>query len=705
MQYHRRFALWLILAVLLFTSLSLNAQELPILSIAVLDEPRGELMDGARLAVREINSAGGITVDPETNVLLDLIPVSSSALDNNEGVIATLRAQDVIAVLGPVNSDLAISLLPSLIGLGVPIITPATGDTLLTSDASGLVFRSRASDLVQGQALANYLIAQLGQTRIATAQLDIASTAQLLSFATAAAALGLAPSPPVFVSDQEQVEDGAQRLIATDPEVIIAYGSLASATELYTALRAEGWLGTFVYPDATGFTLGLSDEEAEGVLGVSTWEYSATDSISTGFVNLYVRTYNEVPGPIAAAGADSIRLIAQALILPDDLRANLLALSETRGVQGLLNPSALSNGETSTNVVITRLNEFGALQVLASYRNGALLEAQPEIPTSTPTPEITETSVTILSERQNVRGGPSMDYPILGQLLRGERALVVGRSIDNEWVVIEYLGDPGWLAVDLLELTGSLDDIPVIAPPTIPTPVVTPTPTAAPEADVIIVSAVPNPSPILLGQPFVINVTVSNIGQSPTGTFTVAGTFAPNNVFLSGLVPALAPGQSLTVSLNGIFNNSGTFTSSLIVDANNQVNEGAVGEQNNIYNLTYTVDRRILRQASQTLNLGDTLDLEGNAAQGDANWNADGGLALDILFGARLGILAGVDINAITFDSINPAQVNRESIPRTEMFPGTLIGIITADGNRGVMRVDSVTDTQLTLTFRVYANF
>ena len=69
-------------------------------------------------------------------------------------------------------------------------------------------------------------------------------------------------------------------------------------------------------------------------------------------------------------------------------------------------------------------------------------------------------------------------------------------------------------------------------------------------------------------------------------------------------------------------------------------------------------------------------------------------------------LMAGeADFAPINYDSINPATVTRESIPRTEMFPGTLIGIITADGNRGVMRVDSVTDTQLTLTFRVYANF
>jgi hypothetical protein len=195
---------------------------------------------------------------------------------------------------------------------------------------------------------------------------------------------------------------------------------------------------------------------------------------------------------------------------------------------------------------------------------------------------------------------------------------------------------------------------------------------------------------------------VRNAGLSPSGPFAVAGTFPPNNVYLPALAPSLAPGQSMSVNLNGILTNTGTYTTTLVVDVNNQVPEGVFGEMNNLFNFTYTVDKTVRNTGTQMLNLGDTIELEGDLVQGDANWNADGGVGLDGIFGGKLGLIAGGDLNAIHWDLINPAVINRDSIPRIELNPGSLIGVITADGSRAVMRVENVSDTQLTVTFRTY---
>jgi hypothetical protein len=198
-------------------------------------------------------------------------------------------------------------------------------------------------------------------------------------------------------------------------------------------------------------------------------------------------------------------------------------------------------------------------------------------------------------------------------------------------------------------------------------------------------------------------VTVGNIGNAPAGTFSVAGTFPPNNLYLIGQVPGLGAGQSTTLTLAGILNGTGTYTASLQIDANNQVQEGAIGEQNNTYNITYAVDIGVLKQGTATLNLGDTLDLEGNAVQGDVNWNADGGtLGLKAIFGAHLGLLGGIDPNTVTYQMINPSAMNRDSVARTEMNVGTVVGIITADGHRGWMQVTALSDTQIGLIYRVY---
>ena len=156
--------------------------------------------------------------------------------------------------------------------------------------------------------------------------------------------------------------------------------------------------------------------------------------------------------------------------------------------------------------------------------------------------------------------------------------------------------------------------------------------------------------------------------------------------------------------MSGILTGSGSFTVPLTVDANNQVDEGPIGEQNNTYNFSYALGQGgILNQGSATLNLGDTLDLEGNLVQGDVNWNGDGGtVGLKSIFGSRLGILNG-DYNTLPPDSVNASSVNRDSIPRVEMNPGTLVGIFTADGHRGIMQVNAISDSQITLTYKVFS--
>jgi hypothetical protein len=109
-----------------------------------------------------------------------------------------------------------------------------------------------------------------------------------------------------------------------------------------------------------------------------------------------------------------------------------------------------------------------------------------------------------------------------------------------------------------------------------------------------------------------------------------------------------------------------------------------------------------MSQGSQTLNLGDTIEVEDDNIQGDGNWNSDGGVGLDAIFGARIGILPGSDIGQIHWDLINPAVITRSNIARSELVPGTIIGMITADGHRAALRVDAVGDTQLAVTYKTY---
>lgn len=698
----------LVLVLLALSGGVAAAQEAPVLRIGVVDQVRGPVANGARLAIQQINDAGGVADFAGTLFQLELEVQPLTIGQPDDTAITALREAGLIAIIGPADDQLAAETLPDLQQLGIPVLLPATGDTLIAANTTGNVFRVRAAEVWQGRALADFLINGFGLTRIATVRLDLDSLPGLVGFSSAAVALGVEPSPALVLETDTGVFELLEQLLLASPEALVAYGPPSAVAELYTVLRGSGWQGLFAYPDADHrlFINSIPFDLAPGVLAATTWPFSALDPASVSFLSDYVVAYGEVPDEAAAAaGYDAVNLIAAALAQPGDLTANIARLDNVRGVQGLLRPAAFERGDTISDVSVVQLGQFGAPVVLTRYRDGERLPpdtpAEPEPPEIAPTATPEGVIVTVTSQRQNVRSGPGLVYPILGELLQGQQARVIATLPDRTWVVIDFAGMQGWMATYLLDVSGDLGTLPVVAPPPTPTPNVTPTPVLPQEADIVIDAVSINPQPAQPG-PFTAIVTVRNAGNAPAGTFAIGATFPPNNIFASAVVGGLAPGQAVAVSLQASALNTGFYTASVVADINNQVPEGVVGESNNFFPVSYVIDMPLRSQGSQLLHLGDTIDLEDDAIQGDANWNADGGVSLDAIFGARLGILPGSDLNLIHWEVINPAIVNRDRITRGELVPGMLIGVITADGNRAVMRVEAVTDTELTVSYKTY---
>ena len=88
--------------------------------------------------------------------------------------------------------------------------------------------------------------------------------------------------------------------------------------------------------------------------------------------------------------------------------------------------------------------------------------------TSTSTP-----SVTLASPREqpvNCRVGPDVSYTVIGALLVGNQAEVIGKNPDITWLYVRNPSDPStncWLSVDFIDVDGPVDLLPVIGPPEI----------------------------------------------------------------------------------------------------------------------------------------------------------------------------------------------------------------------------------------------
>jgi hypothetical protein len=93
-----------------------------------------------------------------------------------------------------------------------------------------------------------------------------------------------------------------------------------------------------------------------------------------------------------------------------------------------------------------------------------------------------------------VRGGPGTYYDRVGLLIPGQSSPVLGRSPDNAWLKIAYVGAPnneGWVFRDFVRLVGDDPNMPTILPP--PTPTLIPTPT--PPLDAVLGAGSPTPNP------------------------------------------------------------------------------------------------------------------------------------------------------------------------------------------------------------------
>lgn len=100
------------------------------------------------------------------------------------------------------------------------------------------------------------------------------------------------------------------------------------------------------------------------------------------------------------------------------------------------------------------------------------LLALAELPTATETSTSTP-SVTLASPREqpvNCRVGPDISYAIIGALLVGNQAEVIGKNPDITWLYVRNPSDPSnncWLSVDFINVDGPVELLPVVGPPEI----------------------------------------------------------------------------------------------------------------------------------------------------------------------------------------------------------------------------------------------
>jgi branched-chain amino acid transport system substrate-binding protein len=123
--------------------------------------------NGARMAVDEINAAGGIKVGDKT-IMLELVAEDDKA-DPKEGTLAAQKLVDagVVAVVGHLNSGTSIPASKIYADANITQISPSATNPRLTEQGFKTTFRVVANDNQQGAVLANFAADQMKAKTIA----------------------------------------------------------------------------------------------------------------------------------------------------------------------------------------------------------------------------------------------------------------------------------------------------------------------------------------------------------------------------------------------------------------------------------------------------------------------------------------------------------------------------------------------------------
>jgi len=696
------------------------AQDGPtILRIGYLGDPAGEVGNGARLAIDQINGAGGFAGQDGTAYLFELITLPDAATEGSlasdlqklaqrEGLVALLGPDDE-AVLSPDNIE-------TLSESGLPVLTAVTADRLTEDDDANQLFRIRAPEYVYNWAMVTVLVEDLAAESFALVQTDVASTAALASFEAALSDLGIVPVDKVQQPDNARLDEHSTRLAELEPDVVVMWGPMEDAASLLRQLRDDGWQGRFVYrhADEAARAGAFPRELVDGILGMNNWVYSYGSRASQIFLRDYSLAFNALPGGLAVAGYDAIWYLRSSVInfgaSPDAIRDGLLNGNPVSLVQGPFHPIEFSNGDLVRVSTVYELGEYGGPLVLARFddREPLVLDETgaavvniptptPGPPTITPLPSATLEGVwaTVTATALNVRTGPGFNYDRVAQVKAGDVLRVLGTNSDYTWLSVQLPnGGIGWVNTEYVTVTGDLTTVQFVPIPATPTVAATPVPN---QPDIVIESVVLSPAQPIPNQPFSATVTVRNVGGAAAGQFAIAATFQPGGVYTSAFVDSLAPGEAKQAQLSATLPGTGVAQVAIIADLNNTVAE--YNEDNNTYNITYRADYPFLAQQNNIqLSSGQEWDLFGGV--NDIRWD---GASLSVINGALLGQLGGVAYQDVHYDQLSPSVVNNPTgLDSSQVNAGVVLGIYTAEGRRAVLRIDNRSGDQLFISYRVY---
>lgn len=361
--------MWRLLAVLFLLSLA-ACQEKPPLRIGYIASTSGRFADlgvagrnGAQLAVDLRNATGGIN-----GRKLELIAEDDK--NNRDSAIRGFRALEQAkaeAIIGPVTSSMATTLVPLANQANLLMISPTVTTTLL-SGKDDQFFRVVASVKTFAERMAKTLCSQQ-QLSKAVVISDIANADYTRSWETAFSAAYTAQNCSVgkaleFDSRAERnYGDLADTALRTQPQVVVFIASAADTALLAQKIKQKnpkvilavtGW-------SATDRLIELGGHAVEGALAEQYYDPFSRSKNYLEFRNTYAKRFGEDPGFSGTLGFDAASVIINAIANREknaSLKETLLKTRHYAGLQEDIEFDSFGDVSRSRHISFVRNGRF-----------------------------------------------------------------------------------------------------------------------------------------------------------------------------------------------------------------------------------------------------------------------------------------------------------------------------------------------------------
>ncbi len=341
------------------------------------------MRDGVKLAVSEINKAGGVLgkqiqlVERDDEAKNELGVQIAQELINKESVVATV---------GFINTGVALASQRFYQEAEIPVMNNVATGTLITQQfkapehKASYIFRTSANDTIQSNMVAE-AVKQKGYTKPAIIA-DSTNYGQLgrADLEKALADRGLKPVAveKFNIGDTDMT---AQALRAKDAgaDVVLTYAIGPELAQTVNAIVKLGWkvpvMGSWTLSMAS--FIDAAGPNAEGVFMPQTFIQSPSTPKRKAFIEAYQKAYNvdRIPSPVSAAqGYDSMLILAA-------------AINQAKSTDGRKIREALENLNTKIEGVVTTYDKpYSAtdhetvtanMPVLGTVQGGRVVPANP----------------------------------------------------------------------------------------------------------------------------------------------------------------------------------------------------------------------------------------------------------------------------------------------------------------------------------------